>query len=637
MRIKEFRIKNYKSIKEITIPLNEYGSHPNKSKVAFFVGLNETGKSTILKAISYLAFDDSYKEINYADDCNKVAFDNDGRIEISAIVEIDHNYLVDNSNIYKLPISLVRSLHFIEPELYVLADNKGVTHSFGFDFEEFDYYKYAIEKTTKVVNARNVEVVTIIDIALENKISKDLSIEDAKALLTTNQKLLTKELFDDFLTKKFNVWIKYHLPKIQLWKPTPKYLINDTISLEKFKENPDIAIPLKNIFHIAGYYDKDAIKSAIDKVIGNQGKIEELKYKLANAINKHINKIWKEHKIKLHISINGDNCEVHVEDKDKSFNYYQMEQRSDGFKQFVSLILTLSALNESQQLSDNIILIDEPEVHLHPSGVRDMRNEILKIGKNNYIFVSTHSHYMIDNNCSERHWIVKKEKAETKIEQVNENTPIEDDKVLAYAFGINVFKELLPKNIIIVEGGDDKYFISYCLKQLKSKFFYSIKAAGGASKIPGLTTLLSNESVPAFVLFDDDKEGRDNKKLVLGKGNNSFTEHNVFTLRDLNPALPQHSTIEDLMPLDFVKSFFDKELEADFALDPNSAVINQLKNQNNILKENKQKLESLKLKLSKEYCEKYDSKSKIESDNLRIVSIIESLTQKIINYTDQDY
>ena len=52
---------------------------------------------------------------------------------------------------------------------------------------------------------------------------------------------------------------------------------------------------------------------------------------------------WKEHKIKIRISINANICKVHVEDKDKKFAYYSMSQRSEGFKQFISLILSLSA------------------------------------------------------------------------------------------------------------------------------------------------------------------------------------------------------------------------------------------------------------------------------------------------------
>ena len=85
-----------------------------------------------------------------------------------------------------------------------------------------------------------------------------------------------------------------------------------------------------------------------------------------------------------------------------------------------------------------------------------MRDEILKIGKKNFVFVSTHSHYMIDTAIPERHFIVSKNQMKTEIKQIGEATSMNDDQVLANAFGLRLFKELLPQNILVVEGGDDK-------------------------------------------------------------------------------------------------------------------------------------------------------------------------------------
>lgn len=142
MNIIEFKIKNYKSINEINIPLKDYGANHNKSKVAILVGLNETGKSTILKAISYLAFDDSYKEIKYTEDCNKAAFDNDEQIEISATLDINKEYLLSKKDIYNLPISLINSLILINPELCVIANKNETIQSLYFELNDLEYFKY---------------------------------------------------------------------------------------------------------------------------------------------------------------------------------------------------------------------------------------------------------------------------------------------------------------------------------------------------------------------------------------------------------------------------------------------------------------------------------------------------------------
>jgi AAA15 family ATPase/GTPase len=54
---------------------------------------------------------------------------------------------------------------------------------------------------------------------------------------------------------------------------------------------------------------------------------------------------------------------------------FEVDKRSDGFKQFVSIILNLSIENETGVLNNKVILLDEPETHLHPSGQKYLRNE----------------------------------------------------------------------------------------------------------------------------------------------------------------------------------------------------------------------------------------------------------------------
>jgi predicted ATP-dependent endonuclease of OLD family len=420
------------------------------------------------------------------------------------------------------------------------------------------------------------------------------------------------------------------MPKIQMWRPSPKYLINETIDLENFKEDPNISIPLKNVFLINGITTNEEIKNSIERALADQAKCDALKDKMEEATTKYINKIWKEHNIKIKLSINATNCEVHIEDKDKKFVYYTMAQRSDGFKQFISLIFSLSAQNKGDILKNNLILIDEPEIHLHPSGIQYMRDEILKIGKNNYVFVATHSNYMIDSNARERYWIVEKEKSETKITQVNEDYNFTDNKVLSPAFGLNIFKELLPKNIILVEGENDKNIILHAINLLNKTFFCSIKEVGGASKMPIFARLLQEEKITPFILLDADKEGNECKKKILDEQRDFYSDLNVFTLKDLLSDLPKEATIEDLLPIDFVKSFSDCEMEDSFDLKDNDTIIHQLKRQNEKLQEDKYKLNSLKTKLAISFCNKY--KTKFEEKVPKLALAVNVLFKKINEY-----
>lgn len=629
MKIKNILIKNFKSIKNLNIPLQEYGDGTQKSKATFLVGINESGKSAILEAISLI--NEGFDKIDYDDYCFNEAQEENGYIDIYAELELDNIGFWKEQIVEKLGMDkhFVEKINFLKLVKNTFRNKQGANVAYNLTInDDIPCYEYIINTTKKTENNKIRKVETIEVLKEFNEIEVDITKENAKSFLNENQRLLTKKDLEGMIVNSLYSVLEQKMPKIQIWKSKPEYLINEIIDLNEFKEDTSVSFPLRNIFHIYGKTSDNEIKETIERALSKQERSDELKAKMSDKVTRHINRIWKEHRIKIIISINGSSCQVQVEDKDKKFAYYTMAQRSDGFKQFISLILSLSAQNDSNNLRDNIILIDEPEVHLHPSGIKYMRDEILKIGKNNNIIVATHSQYMVDTTTSERHWIVQKNKSETSILQINEDTPLEDDKVLASAFGLNLLKELLPENIIIVEGGDDKKIISHSLKLLKERFFYSIKSAGGASKVPGFATLLADEDVPAFILFDADKEGRDNKKRILDNQKEVYSTRNVFTLKDLHSTLPNDSTIEDLYPIDFVKDFFEREMNQDFTLEDNRAVIHQLKNQSSILKQNKQRLDSLNNNLSNEFCNKYRTKSDIESIS-RLCSLINVLIEKI--------
>lgn len=435
-----------------------------------------------------------------------------------------------------------------------------------------------------------------------------ITLDNVNTFLETNQKSLTIDLLKDLLAKELDVFCKDLFPNIIYWKAAPEFLINESISLSLFKDDTSISNPLKYIFNIHGEKTDEEIKIKIESALENHESKSELEDELTESITKHVNKIWKEHKINFKIKFDGDKCNVHIEDKTKAHKYYNMNQRSDGFKQFVSFILTISAQNTSSVLKDNIIILDEPEIHLHPSGIRYMRDELLKIGKNNYVFVATHSHFMIDTEAIDRHWIVEKNNGITIINQLLPTSNISDE-VLYKAFGLSFMKELLPEYILLVEGYGDKIVFNHILSTLDKYLKYTIKSAGGCSKINNIIALLLDEEINSFVLLDGDDEGQKTKTELL-KAHKSL-KGKVFMLNDILNTLPNKSTLEDLLPKDFVKVFFDKECDKDFILVGNEAVLSQLKNQDDTLK-NKDKLEKLKSKLSDLFVESYNTKEALE-------------------------
>lgn len=217
---------------------------------------------------------------------------------------------------------------------------------------------------------------------------------------------LNEDILNKLLVDLLEDTIKQYEAKVSFWKPEKEYLITEPINLQDFKDNPLTNIPLRNIFVLSKYKTNAEIKTKIEEIIDNQPLRRGLQSTLSNNATKYFGNVWK-HKIEIDIEISETlMCNVHIKDKGKSNQnkFFNMNSRSQGFHQFASLILSLSIQNHSLDMKNRLILIDEPENHLHPSGIRDMMEEFLKIGENNYVFLATHSCFMIDKKTKQRNF-----------------------------------------------------------------------------------------------------------------------------------------------------------------------------------------------------------------------------------------
>ena len=94
-----------------------------------------------------------------------------------------------------------------------------------------------------------------------------------------------------------------------------------------------------------------------------------------------------------------------------------MMERSQGCQTFISFLLTIGAEAKHGVIKNTLLLLDEPETHLHPSGVRFMLQELISAARNgNNVVFATHSIFMIDSEKYERHVIVKKSMEQTDIQ-----------------------------------------------------------------------------------------------------------------------------------------------------------------------------------------------------------------------------
>jgi len=212
--------------------------------------------------------------------------------------------------------------------------------------------------------------------------------------------------------------------------------------------------------------------------------------------------------------MNGPDLEAGIEDES---NHYELSQRSDGFKRFVTFLLMVSAEQASDLLKDTLLLIDEPEIGLHPTGARYLMDELIDIAKDNYVVFSTHSIFMVDNKIINRHLIIRKKNEITEAEEVSESN-IQDEEVIYKSLGYSIFSSLKEKNLIF-EGWRDKKLFETALSRVPAAYEATkgLKALGrcfvrGVKQVENVTPLFEAGNRKCLILSDSDATAREHQR-----------------------------------------------------------------------------------------------------------------------------
>ncbi len=386
MKLLSLKIKNYRSIEDETFDIAEVdGTH------AFtLIGINESGKSSFLKAVSLIDNDEE-----------KVIFPKDFFDEKEPI-SVTLNYCLDAQE---------------EKELKKTLEGKG----YGKDI--IPLIKIAKVAVCATFDPDQGAPKKVFDqITFEKKVFSEYTLKDGLPVKKDSEQNQAdfdlENYFNSQLPKYF--WKKAH--SIIFWKSDSKHLINEQINLNTFAAAPDkTSIPLMNCFELADVRADD-IPAQVNKLRTDPAEINDLQEKLGDRVTAHIKKVWPKHPVTIKFQINNMFLSFLVEDEKVKYQSKTPDQRSDGFRQFISFLLTISAESAIDQLSNSLLLLDEPETHLHPQAQECLREELIKITRNdnnNIVFFATHSNYMIDKNHIDRCVrVLKQSNKKTKLERI---------------------------------------------------------------------------------------------------------------------------------------------------------------------------------------------------------------------------
>lgn len=356
MKLASVEISNYRSINRISFAIDAL---EDKSLSFGLIGVNEAGKSSILKA---LALKEGLVSISPKDFADK-----------DHLVEIVYFYQPEKDEIDQL--RLQASAQLPEADTSALDFSEVILKSIV-DIQDVDQRPCMVE-------------------------FPKLSVE-IKQAVTENLKQSVIELAH----------------RAVFWTAEDRFLISQPINFESFSNDPDsVSIPLKNCFSLAGIKGKEAIAASLRSSNSDSTEREALQEKLGEVVTRHINSAWPNHKVRITFNISDGHINFHIRDESVPGKAKTSDQRSDGFKQFVSFLLTVSAQNSNGELTNTILLLDEPETHLHPQAQEDLLKELIRItqsGRNNIVFFATHSNHMIDKDDLSRNFQIIKNDAGTE-------------------------------------------------------------------------------------------------------------------------------------------------------------------------------------------------------------------------------
>ena len=528
MKLEKIKIVNFRSIKNLDIDFY------NNSRV--LVGINEAGKSNILKAAALLSDnvgieDDDIRIESYREEHQEEAYveffftftkeqlDDLHHTIIGSMLTVDKDpeILIQDKNILKISdLCKLKGMCSYKVDLY-----KGEADPRYFAFTTS--YEYKVSNNIKLVSDKCPQDYYI-SIDDNNYKLSDYKLIDIKGI----EKTVPNEFLDDCKISDLNKILKEQIinifeeykPETIYWRFEKENLLPSKIKLEEFEDNPNMCIPLMNMFELAGY---DNIKESIEDNKKRTFGVKNLLTRVAEKATEHFSSIWNEYdNVKFELELSGDHIQASIKDV---YNNFGLSQRSDGFQRFITFLLLISIKVRNKSLQNALLIVDEPEISLHTKGAKFLRDELSNIADNNYVMYSTHSPFMIDEKNIEKHYRVIKENEQTEVIKTNESDYM-DEEVLYNAIGYSIFRSLKEKNIIF-EGWRDKKLFKEALKsfditeEIKNKFEHVGKAhAKGVISFKHITPILELTDRECIVISDNDEPAK--------KEQEKFNEEHLF-------------------------------------------------------------------------------------------------------------
>lgn len=537
MKLLNYTVINYKSAKKVHVELSD-------DQINTFIGVNDCGKSTLLKGLK-LFFDDK-PLVEFESESSKKSVLSNSTLSIEDFDEFISSNALPTFELYNedlvatylefeiqklLSIEELEGLNTTTQIQYILSslnvgDRIKVMRTFNNDGSKSDYYIVVDEHVDEDGQHLSLWAQTQANI---KKIQAESGIKDADIVnrngvgaLKNNERILA--IYEKIDTQP--TWSKFNFKKDSVLFPSIRYLDWNISSDELNQLTGDIIRPIV-----------DNLLEPIQKQV-NLGKD-----KINVEANEELKKLYTKYSGFLPSSISGINANVNIDlkqavtelfvEKFTSDQKIHIDEQGDGIRRQIGLglikAISQESLDDEDMTKKHIWCLDEPETHLYPQAQRDLLESLMILAKSQFqILISTHSTLFVDkSNISDINQVLL-EDGYTTIKTTS-NT---DDVLLT--LGVRNSDFLFYNRFIAVEGSTEygifDHLYKLCYGVTLSEDGIQLISLGGESN-SGLQERLMND------IFKDFKKSEDLMVYILDKdtgrvGDNVVVVGNVADFED---------------------------------------------------------------------------------------------------------
>ena len=263
---------------------------------------------------------------------------------------------------------------------------------------------------------------------------------------------------------------------------------------------------------------------------------------------------WGQNEYQVQFRADGQVFFTEIEETNKNIGMIPLEEQSKGFQWFFSF--DLHFMHDSEGTFEGcVLLLDEPGLHLHPGGQKDLIERLDAYAKKNTLIYTTHLPFLVDLREPKRIKVIKQTELGAIVSDDLGGTQTDERLTLQAALGMSANQSyLVSKRNLLVEGVHDYWIIT----ELSNIFEREdrtclpedvlITAAGGAPEIVPTATFMIGQELSIVALFDSDSAGKVAEEKLRKKWITRYKNARAVTLLvgDGLGMLGKEATIEDL-------------------------------------------------------------------------------------------